>query len=117
MAVCLGFLLTLLVIPLYPGQSEQQKKEAALRDDLFTMRSLIQQYKFDKAKAPQSLDDLVRAGYLKQIPVDPFTRSRYSWIVDQEEDTPTIDPTQPGIADVHSGASPTSSVGTAYSTW
>ncbi len=117
MAVCFGFLLILLVLPLYPGQSERQKKEAALRDDLFTMRSLIQQYTFDKAKAPQSLDDLVQAGYLRQIPVDPFTGSRDTWTTDQEDIMLSVDQTQPGIVDVHSGANQSSSDGTAYSTW
>ncbi|HEX6906040.1 MAG TPA: type II secretion system protein, partial [Terriglobales bacterium] len=63
--------------------------EAVLHDDLFTLRSLIQQYTLDKQKAPQSLDDLVQAGYLKEIPVDPVTGQRDWQPVQCEEDTIT----------------------------
>lgn len=91
--------------------------EAVLRDDLFTLRSLIQQYTLDKQKAPQSLDDLVSAGYIKQIPKDPFTGSADSWVTDQEDVLLSVDQQQPGIVDVHSGSSQTSSEGNAYSSW
>jgi general secretion pathway protein G len=91
--------------------------EAVLRDDLFTLRSLIQQYTLDKQKAPQSLDDLVSAGYIKQIPKDPFTGNADSWTTDQEDILLSVDQQQPGIVDVHSGSSQTSSEGTAYNTW
>ena len=91
--------------------------EAVLRDDLFTMRSLIQQYTLDKQKAPQSLEDLVSAGYIKQIPKDPFTGSSDTWVTDQEDVLLSVDQQQPGIVDVHSGFSQTSSEGTAYSSW
>ncbi len=91
--------------------------EAVLRDDLFTMRSLIQQYTLDKQKAPQSLEDLVSAGYIKQIPKDPFTGSSDTWVTDQEDVLLSVDQQQPGIVDVHSGSSQTSSEGTAYSSW
>src|SRR6185437_2919282 len=91
--------------------------EAVLHDDLFTLRSLIQQYTLDKQKAPQSLDDLVSAGYIKQIPKDPFTDSADSWVTDQEDVLLSVDQQQPGIVDVHSGSSQTSSEGTPYSSW
>ncbi len=91
--------------------------EAVLRDDLFTMRSLIQQYTLDKQKAPQSLEDLVSAGYIKQIPKDPFTGTADTWVTDQEDVLLSVDQQQPGIVDVHSGASGSSSEGTAYSSW
>ena len=91
--------------------------EAVLRDDLFTMRSLIQQYTLDKQKAPQSLEDLVSAGYIKLIPKDPFTGSSDTWVTDQEDVLLSVDQQQPGIVDVHSGSSQTSSEGTAYSSW
>ncbi|HEU5334899.1 MAG TPA: prepilin-type N-terminal cleavage/methylation domain-containing protein [Terriglobales bacterium] len=91
--------------------------EAVLRDDLFTMRSLIQQYTLDKQKAPQALEDLVSAGYIKQIPKDPFTGSSDTWVTDQEDVLLSVDQQQPGIVDVHSGSSQTSSEGTAYSSW
>jgi general secretion pathway protein G len=92
-------------------------QETALRDDLHTLRSLIDQYTLDKQKAPQSLQDLVDAGYLKQLPVDPFTKSRESWVPVTDDTIMSPDQTQPGIVDVHSGSDMTSTEGTAYSTW
>jgi general secretion pathway protein G len=91
--------------------------EAVLKQDLYTMRNAIDQYTQDKSKAPQSLDDLVSAGYLRQLPKDPFTNSNSSWQVTQEDALQSVDQTQPGISDVHSGSNLTSSEGTAYSSW
>jgi len=91
--------------------------EAVLKQDLRHMRELIDQYTQDKMKAPQSLDDLVSAGYLRAIPKDPFTQASNTWQVTQEDVLQSIDQTQPGISDVHSGSNLTSSEGTAYSTW
>src|ERR1035441_58181 len=92
-------------------------KETALRGDLYTLRSLIDQYTLDKQKAPQSLQDLVDAKYLKQLPKDPFTNSRDSWVPITDESIMSPDQTEPGLIDVHSGSDQTSSEGTAYSTW
>ncbi|HYM05337.1 MAG TPA: type II secretion system protein [Terriglobales bacterium] len=103
-------------IPAY-NQSILRAKESVLRQDLFELRSLISQYTLDKQKAPQSLDDLVQAGYIKQIPVDPMTGSNGSWTVDQEDTVMSVDQEDPGISDVHSGAAGTASDGTAYSSW
>jgi len=103
-------------IPAY-NQSILRAKESVLRQDLFELRSLISQYTLDKQKAPQSLDDLVQASYIKQIPMDPMTGSNSTWTVDQEDTVMSVDQQEPGISDVHSGASQTSSDGTAYSTW
>jgi general secretion pathway protein G len=103
-------------IPAY-NQSILRARESVLRQDLFELRSLISQYTLDKQKAPQSLDDLVQAGYIKQIPMDPMTGSNSTWTVDQEDTVMSVDQQEPGISDVHSGAAQTSSDGTAYSTW
>jgi general secretion pathway protein G len=103
-------------IPAY-NQSILRAKESVLKQDLFQLRSLISQYTLDKQKAPQSLDDLVQAGYIKQIPVDPMTGTNSSWTVDQEDSLMSVDQQDPGISDVHSGATQTSSDGTAYSSW
>ncbi len=93
-------------------------REAVLRQNLFTLRSLINQYTEDQAKPPQTLADLVTAGYLKQIPVDPFTNSDSSWQTTMADSTQNLDPQQqPGVADVHSGSTQISSEGTAYSEW
>jgi len=109
-------ILVSIAVPIY-SQSIKRAKEAVLRQDLFAMRSLIDQYTMDKAKAPQSLDDLVQAGYLKEIPKGPFTDSRDTWQVVQEDTLTSVDQNEPGISDVHSGSSLTSSDGTAYSSW
>src|ERR1051326_1941513 len=91
--------------------------EAVLKQDLRNMRDAIDQYTQDKEKAPQSLDDLVSAGYLHAIPKDPFTHTSDSWQTVQEDMMMAIDQTAPGITDVKSGSSLISSEGTAYSSW
>ena len=103
-------------IPAY-NQSILRAKESVLRQDLFQLRSLISQYTLDKQKAPSGLEDLVQAGYIKQIPIDPMTGSNSSWTVEQEDSVMSVDQQDPGISDVHSGAEGTSSDGTAYSAW
>jgi general secretion pathway protein G len=116
--VVISILLILVSIaaPIYK-RSIVGAKEAVLRDDLFTMRSLISQYTLDKQRAPQSLEDLVSTGYLKAIPKDPFTGSSDSWQVEQEDTLLSVDQQEPGIVDVHSGSSQTALDGTAYNTW
>ena len=76
------------------------------------MRSVLDQYVMDKGTRPQSLDALVKAGYLKQIPVDPMTRRNDSWVLERSND-----PTKPGIVNIRSSSRSTSRDGTAYSTW
>jgi len=109
-------ILVSIAVPIY-SQSIIRAREAVLRDDLFTMRSVIDQFTLDKQRAPQSLQEIVEAGYLKELPVDPFTSSRDTWTVEQEDVMQSIDQSQPGITDVHSGASGTGSDGRAYSEW
>jgi len=103
-------------IPIYTN-SVAHAKEAVLRDDLFTMRSVIDQYTLDKQKAPQSLQDLVSAGYLKAIPKDPITGSDDTWQVSSDDTLMDPSQTAPGITDVHSGATGVGTDGTAYSSW
>jgi|SRR5947209_7425892 len=91
--------------------------EAVLKQDLRNMRDAIDQYSQDKGKAPQSLDDLVSAGYLHAIPKDPFTHANDTWQVVQEDVLTALDQTAPGITDVKSGSSLVSSEGNAYSSW
>jgi general secretion pathway protein G len=91
-------------------------REAVLRNDLFTMRSSIDQYTLDKQKAPQSLEDLVTAGYIKSVPKDPITNEP-DWVTVQEDTLMAIDQTQPGVVDVHSASGNTASDGTVYSSW
>jgi len=92
-------------------------KEAVLREDLFVMRQAIQQYTIDKLQGPQSLDDLVSAGYLREIPMDPFTRQR-DWQTVMDDVLLSPDQTAPGITDVKSNSSKTSPFSNeAYSSW
>ncbi len=109
-------ILVSIAVPIY-SQSIIRAREAVLRDDLFTLRSVIDQFTLDKQRAPQSLQDLVEAGYIKDIPVDPMTNSRDTWQVVQEDVMQSIDQNQPGITDVHSGASGAGSDGRSYSEW
>src|ERR1051325_4571699 len=90
-------------------------REAVLRDDLTKMRMLIDQFAADKGRLPQSLDDLVTEGYMREIPVDPFT-SQKDWAITTGED-PSSSQGQTGVTDVHSASAETSTEGTAYSEW
>ncbi len=92
-------------------------KEAALKEDLHVMRNAIESYTMDKNKAPQSLDDLVQAGYLKAIPIDPMTHSTDTWVTDSDDTYSDVDQTEPGITDVHSGSDEVGSDGQPYSSW
>jgi general secretion pathway protein G len=95
----------------------KQARESVLKEDLHVMRQAIDSYTVDKQKAPQSLQDLVDNGYLKSIPQDPITRSSESWVTDQSDSLHSIDQSDPGIDDVHSGAQGTGSDGQSYNTW
>src|ERR1035437_2589349 len=108
-------ILMAIAVPMY-NQSIVQARESVLRSNLSTLRSVISQYTLDKQKAPQGLDDLVQAGYLRQIPVDPMTRET-NWEVVQEDVMLAVDQQDPGITDVHSASSANAGDGTAYSTW
>jgi general secretion pathway protein G len=112
--IIMGILLSI-ALPIY-SQAIVRAREAVLRNDLFELRKLISQYTLDKQKAPQSLEDLVQAGYLKEIPKDPMTHEA-NWEPKQEDVLLSVDQQDPGIDDVHSASSAMSSDGTAYSTW
>jgi general secretion pathway protein G len=113
--ISIMIILMSIALPIY-NQSVVHAREAVLRNDLFELRNLISQYTLDKQKAPQSLDDLVTAGYIKIVPKDPMT-SEANWEVVQEDVLLAVDQQDPGISDVHSASSASSSDGTAYSTW
>jgi general secretion pathway protein G len=109
-------ILSLIAIPSFV-QSIRKAKEAALREDLHTMRNAIDSYTVDKEKAPEGLDDLVQAGYLKSIPVDPITNRSDSWMTSQSDTMTDINETQGGLDDVHSGSEGVAIDGTTYNTW
>jgi len=97
--------------------SIKNAKEAVLKEDLHVMRNAIDSYTMDKQKAPQSLDDLVQAGYLREIPQDPMTHSKETWVTTTDDTLESIDQTEPGVNDVHSGSQEVGTDGQAYSTW
>jgi general secretion pathway protein G len=109
-------LLAAIAIPSYTSNI-RNAKEAVLKEDLHVMRQAIDSYTVDKQKAPQSLDDLVQGGYLKAMPIDPFTKRSDTWMTVQDDSLSNIDQTESGIDEVHSGSQQTASDGTSYSTW
>jgi general secretion pathway protein G len=117
MIIVISLLLVLLSIalPMY-NQSITRAREATLRENLQTLNKVIDQYSLDKKKAPQSLEDLVQAGYLKFIPND-ITGKNDTWKTEPEDPQNAMDPNNPGIVGVRSGSDAISSDGTAYSSW
>jgi general secretion pathway protein G len=97
--------------------SIRNAKEAVLKEDLHVLRNAIDSYTMDKAKAPQSLDDLVQTGYLKTIPKDPMTHSAETWVTSTDDTLQSIDQTDPGVNDVHSGSQEVGTDGQPYSSW
>lgn len=109
-------ILVSIAVPLYQ-KALLRTKESVLRNNLFTLRTVIDEYTYDKQKAPQSLEDLVRDGYLRQIPSDPITSSNQSWKIVMEDALTSVNQTEPGIFDVRSGSDKTSLEGTPYAEW
>jgi len=109
-------ILMLLAVPSYVS-AVKHAQEAVLREDLHVMRTAIDSYTMDKQKAPQSLDDLIQDGYLKQLPEDPMTHSKDTWVTDQSQNLYSLDQTEPGVDDVHSGSTEQGSNGQPYNTW
>lgn len=114
--IAIIFILISVAAPIYRN-SVIRAREAVLRDNLFTLRQLIDAYTLDKQKAPQSLEDLVSGGYLRELPRDPFTNSNTTWQVVMEDTLQAADQTAPGIIDVHSGSDRISLEGAPYNTW
>ncbi len=104
--------------------SPQRAREATLREDLFTFRSVIDQYHGDKGSYPPDLQTLVTAGYIRKIPIDPMTKSADTWVLALEEPSTDPDtgastdqPATPGIVDIHSGSPGKALDGTLYKDW
>ena len=104
----IGILVTL-AVPSYRG-AVVKAREAVLKQDLFTVRDVLDQYRGDQGKYPPSLSDLVKSGYLRTVPVDPFTLSNSTW---QE----VVEATEGGIFDIHSGSDLVASTGIPYNQW
>ena len=98
-------------------KTPQKAKEAALKEDLFTLRDVIDQYFADKGKYPESLQALVEDGYIRKIPLDPFTNTDQTWSVEHAEASDEDPNGGGGVIDVHSGADGTALDGSRYSEW
>jgi general secretion pathway protein G len=105
-----------IAVPLYQ-RSILRSKESVLHSNLTALRTVIDEYTYDKQKAPQALQDLVTEGYLRDVPMDPMTGNNTSWRIVMEDAVQSVDQTEPGIFDVHSGSDKTSLEGTPYSDW
>jgi len=103
-----------MAIPIY-SRSIMRAKESVLKNNLFTLRTVIDNYTYDKQKAPQSLQDLVTDGYLREIPMDPITGSNQTWKIVMEDATQSVNQSEPGIFDVLSGSDKTGLSGIPYS--
>jgi general secretion pathway protein G len=123
-AAIIGILASMAVVQL--RQTPQRAKEAALKENLYVLRNVIDQYFTDKGKYPDSLQTLVTDGYIRKIPVDPMTGNDTSWVeVQAEADQPAGDTGDAaaggdvggGVADVKSGSEGTALDGTRYSEW
>jgi general secretion pathway protein G len=118
----IGILATMAVVQL--RQTPQRAKEAALKENLYVLRNVIDQYFTDKGKYPDSLQSLVDDGYIRKIPLDPMTQSDSTWVEEQSggqgtsaadaQDDPSL---QSGVADVHSGSDGTALDGSLYKDW
>src|SRR4051794_14111968 len=114
--VTIMVILISMAIPIY-NRSIIRAKESVLHNNLFTLRTVIDNYTYDKQKAPQQLQDLVTEGYLQKIPLDPMTGSNQSWRVTMEDASQSVSQSEPGIFDVNSGSDKMSLDGTAYREW
>jgi general secretion pathway protein G len=104
-----------IAVPMYQ-KSIVRAKESVLKQNLFSLRTVIDEYTYDKAKAPQSLQDLVQEGYLRQVPNDPMTGTN-EWTTIQEDSVNSVNQTEPGIFDVRSKSDRKSLEGTPYNEW
>jgi general secretion pathway protein G len=109
-------ILITMAIPIY-NNTIKRSKETVLKQNLFTLRTVIDNYTFDKQKAPQSLQDLVSEGYLRTVPNDPMTGSNQTWRTIQEDAVQTVNQAEPGIFDVKSGSDKMGLDGTPYAEW
>src|SRR6202790_3859832 len=108
--------LAVVAVPSYIA-AMRAAREAVLKEDLQVLRNAIDSYTADKQKAPQTLEDLVQKVYLKSIPDDPLTHSKETWVTEASTDLHSVEQTDPGIDDVHSGSQEPGSNGKPYSEW
>ncbi len=108
-------ILVSIAVPIYQ-KAILRTRESVLRNNLFTVRTVLDEYTYDKQKAPQSLEDLVTEGYLRQIPYDPMTGTN-QWKIEMEDSLRSVNQTEPGIFDIHSASDKKGLDGTPYAEW
>jgi general secretion pathway protein G len=109
-------ILVSIAVPIYQ-KSILRTRESVLRNNLFTIRTVLDEYTYDKQKAPQTLQDLVSEGYLRAIPMDPMIGDNTSWKIEMEDAMRSVSQTEPGIFDIHSSSDKKSLDGSAYAEW
>ncbi|MBV8810515.1 MAG: type II secretion system protein [Acidobacteriaceae bacterium] len=109
-------ILVSIAVPIYQ-KSITRARESVLRNNLFTIRAMIDEYTIDKQKAPETLEDLVSEGYLRQVPLDPMTNSAETWRITMEDTPIGGSNSTPGIFDVHSGSDGKALDGSSYADW
>ena len=105
-----------IAIPIYQ-KTITRAKESVLANNLFTLRTVIDNYTYDKQKAPQTLQDLVSEGYLRDVPIDPMTGNNTSWRLKMEDASASVSQSEPGIFDVNSSSDKIGLDGRPYSEW
>ena len=105
-----------IAVPIYT-KAILRTRESVLRNNLFSIRTVLDEYTYDEQKAPQTLQDLVSEGYLKEIPIDPIVGNNQAWRIIMEQAMQSVSQTEPGIFDVKSGSDAKSLEGTPYSEW
>ena len=109
-------ILVSIAVPIYQ-KSILRTRESVLRNNLFTIRTVLDEYTYDKQKAPQDLKDLVTEGYLREVPIDPMTGTNQNWKIDMEDSLRSVSQTEPGIFDIHSSSDKKGLDGTPYAEW
>lgn len=115
-AMAVVSILVSVAVPIF-SKALTRSRETVLKQNLFSLRTVIDEYTYDKGKAPQTLEDLVTAGYLRKIPIDPMTGSDRTWKIIMEDATNAVNQSEPGIFDVRSGSDKVSLEGTPYAEW
>jgi general secretion pathway protein G len=109
-------ILVSIAVPIYQ-KSILRTRESVLRNNLYTLRTVIDEYTYDKQKAPQRLEDLVTDGYLRIVPIDPMVGDNTSWKIEMEDAMGSVNQSEPGIYEVHSSSDKKSLEGTPYAEW
>ena len=102
---------------LRPSTSLRAPSRKPRGDTLFTMRSMIDRFTLDNQRPPSSLEEMVEAGYLADVPIDPFTRSSRTWLVETDDFLQSSETSVLGVVNIHSGSDQISLEGTPYNSW